>query len=131
MKLKVIQLNLFKGKFLDSAIEFLKRENPDFITMQEVTAGAVNFYEKKDADLFEILKKELGMTGIFHSDIKISGEPGAKFGNAVFSRHPILESRVFPLRNHGPVTLSEFNDENIWASLSRHMLDATVELGSF
>ena len=131
MTLKVIQLNLFKGKFLDSAIEFLKRENPDFITMQEVTAGAVNFYEKKDADLFEILKKELGMTGIFHSDIKLSDEPSVKFGNAVFSKWPILESKVVPLNYLGPITLSEFKDTNVWARFSRHMLDATVDVEGF
>lgn len=131
MVLKVIQLNLFKGKFLPEAIDFLKSQSPDIITMQEVSAGVVNFYEKKDADLFRILKDELGLAGVYHSDIKLSDEPSAKFGNAVFSKWPILESKVVPLNYLGPITLSEFKNTNVWARFSRHMLDAIVDVEGF
>lgn len=132
MILKVVQLNLFKGKFLDAALDFLKSQNPDLICLQEVTAGRVNFHEKTDADLFAILKARLGLFGIFLSDVKISDEQGARFGNAVFSKRPILESKVFPLKDFRAMTLSEFsnNTNNVWADLPRHMLDATIDFES-
>lgn len=129
MVLKVIQLNLWKGKFLNEAIDFLKSQDSDLVLMQEVTSGPVNFFEEKDANLFEILKERLELVGVFHSDVKLSDEPNARFGNVVFSKNPILEFEVFPLRDHLPITLSEFtnNTNNIWADFPRHMLDATID----
>ena len=59
MKIKALQVNIWKGKFLDGLVEFLKREDPDIIFMQEVTTGALNFYENKSVDLFEELKDRL------------------------------------------------------------------------
>jgi len=131
--LKFIQVNIYKGRYFQELLEFLEAERPDVISAQEVTTGAVNFYEDKDADLFELLKKALQMEGVFHSDVEIKDEPNAAFGNAVFAKRPIIKSSVVKLKTFRPVTLSEFNNNtgNIWARLPRHMLDAVVDLGDF
>lgn len=128
--LKFIQINIYKGKYLEALVDFLKREDPDIITMEEVSAGAVNLYADKSANLFEILKEKLGYRGVFHSDVEISDNPGASFGNAVFSRWPILDSKIVVLNTFRPMTLVEFSsDPAIWASIARHMLDVVCQVG--
>lgn len=128
---KFIQVNIYKGKYLDALLEFLKSENPDFISMQEVTAGAANFYEDKGANLFDLLAKKLDYRGVFHFDTKFSDAANSFFGNAVFSKWPIVKSQVLELKIFRPVTLFEFNNNvnKVWENIARHMLDATVALG--
>ena len=128
---KFIQVNIYKGKYLDALVEFLKSENPDFISMQEVTTGAANFYEDKGANLFDLLAKKLNYRGVFHFDTKFSDAANSFFGNAVFSKWPIVKSQVVELKTFGPITLFEFNNNvnKIWENIARHMLDATVALG--
>lgn len=133
MTFKFIQINIFKGKYFDSLVDFLRQENPDLISMQEVTAGAANLYGDKGTNIFELLKEKLKIAGVFHADIEFSDYPNAAFGNAVFSKRPIIKSEVVVLKTFRPVTLFEFNNNsgNIWADLPRHMLDATINFGDF
>lgn len=124
---KFIQVNIFKGKYLDALLEFLKSENPDFISMQEVTSGKLNNYEDKDTNLFELFSQKLSYQGVFHSDAEILGDADASFGNAVFSKWPILASRIVILNTFKPLTFSEFGDSSLWGKFARHMLDVTGE----
>lgn len=130
MKLKFIQVNIYKGKFLDALVDFLKTEDADIIAMQEVAAGDVSFFENRDLNLFEYLKEKLGMNGVFHSDIDISDSKNSLFGNAVFSKFPILRTKIVTLASYRPFTLEEFQNNigNIWASVPRHVLDATLDV---
>lgn len=130
MKLKFIQINIYKGRYFDELVDFLKEEAPDFISMQEVSAGKLNNYESKDVNLFELLSQKLSYKGVFHSDVEILGDPNASFGNAVFSKWPILDSKIVVLNTFRPMTLTEFvSDPAIWASISRHMLDVVCQVG--
>ncbi|HSX19321.1 MAG TPA: endonuclease/exonuclease/phosphatase family protein [Candidatus Saccharimonadales bacterium] len=130
MTLKFIQINIYKGKFLGELIDFLKGENPDIISAQEVTAGSLNYCQDKTANLFEGLKNDLGLNGVFHSDIKIVEDENARFGNALFSKYPILDAKIIVLKDFRPVSDFEFvnNTKNVWAELPRHMLDTTLDL---
>lgn len=128
--LKFIQINIYKGKYLDELVEFLKEEESDFISMQEVSAGKLNNYESKDVNLFELLSQKLSYKGVFHSDVEILGDPNSSFGNAVFAKWPILDSKVIILNTFRPMTLTEFSsDPAIWASMPRHMLDVVCQVG--
>lgn len=128
MTLKFLQINVFKGKFLDELVSFIKETDPDICAMQEVSSGKINFYMGTQ-NTFEILKERLGWNAVFYSDVEIVDDPLSLFGNAVFSKYPILKSNVVPLKTFRPVTLFEFNNNpnDIWADLPRHMLDATVD----
>ncbi|MDO8487003.1 MAG: endonuclease/exonuclease/phosphatase family protein [Candidatus Curtissbacteria bacterium] len=130
MRLKFLQVNIFRGKFLGSLLDFIEKVDPDIITMQEVSCGEINLYEDKKADLFELIKGKTGYDGVFHSDTSLSGSPFSRFGNGVFSKWPINSSAVVPLATYGSLTLDEFNNNkgDVWARLSRHMLDAEIEI---
>jgi len=130
-KIKFIQINIFKGKYLDSLIAYLTQEDPDFIAMQEVTSRGFNLTDDKGANLFEELRKRLGMDGVYHGDLKLRDDPQSTFGNAVFSKHKILSSNVVILKTSEPVTLEELDGESaaeIRPLISRHLLAARIEL---
>ena len=78
-----------------------------------------------------MLNETLGYHGVFHADIKLVDEPGSFFGNAVFSKWPIIKSKVVFLKTFRQITPFEFNSNvgNIWAQIPRHMLDVTVDCG--
>lgn len=90
---KVVSLNIWHGNVFDSAIEFLNKEDPDVILLQEV-------YDGKDENLprvfrtFSVLKQELpsynAVFGAGFCDITPLGE--IESGNAIFSKFKILET---------------------------------------
>lgn len=130
IKLKVIQVNIYKGRYLDSLVDFLRRENPDFVTMQEVTTGGFSLYEGKDADVFDLLSKRLKMFGVFHGDLKLKGDDASIFGNAVFSKHEIVSNNILTLKTFRPVTNEELNGVSgeVREQIDRHLLDVNVNL---
>lgn len=126
-KIKVIQVNIFKGKYLDALVDFLKREEPDFITMQEVTCGVVSNHLDKTTNLFEYLKNALGLSGVFHNDVQIANQPEALHGNAVFTKHKILESDHVVLKTSRPLTEEEFHDPKFFPDFPRSIVDASCD----
>ncbi|OGD84339.1 hypothetical protein A2165_00100 [Candidatus Curtissbacteria bacterium RBG_13_40_7] len=121
--IKFIQINIYKGKWLDDLLDYLLRESPDFVSVQEITSGCTNYYNDKNADLFEIIKSKLNYDGIFHIDFEVL-EPKGTFGNGVFSRHKIIDKTVLTLKDPRVLTIEETEDDSVFASLPRHMLDA-------
>lgn len=130
-KLKAIQVNIYKGRYLDSLIDFLKQENPDFITMQEVTKGSFSLYSGESSDIFGLLLKKLNMFGVFHGDLKLKEDKSSKFGNAVFSKHKINSSNVLTLKTFRPITNDELDgvSGHVREKIDRHLLDAESDLG--
>lgn len=126
--IKIIQINIYKGRYLDSLIDFLKEEDPDFITMQEVTTGGFNLYADKSASVFDLLHDSLGMYGEYYGDLKLKGEIDAKFGNAVFSKSRIIGKHVLVLKKFRPVSNLELDgiSGEIREQIDRHLLDAVV-----
>lgn len=126
--LKFIQVNIYKGKYFENLLDFLKEENPDFITMQEVTTKGFNLYRDKKANLFEFIKSELKMEGVFNGDLKLEGSADSFFGNAVFTKYGIIKSNVVVLKSFRPVTIEELDgiSGEIREQISRHLLDAVV-----
>lgn len=132
MQIKFIQINIYKGKFLDQLVGFLKEEQPDIISAQEVTSGKANFYKDKGANLFEVLKDKLRLNGVYHSDLVYRNWPEAKFGNAVFCKFPIKSSNIVVLNVFRPVTFEEVDGASsfrVRPKLPRHMVDAQVVAG--
>lgn len=73
MKFKIIQVNIYRGKFLDKLVEFLRSEQPDIVTMQEVTGGKVNIWPDQSVDTFQYIKSVLGMDGVVAPMYRLTG----------------------------------------------------------
>lgn len=84
--LKLISLNIEKDKHVPLVVEFLKKENPDVICLQEVFV-----------ETFELLQKELGTKGVFDEQaIFKEGERSYIQGVAILSRFPIRKHYSLP-----------------------------------
>ncbi len=127
-KIKFIQVNIFKGKYLDTLVDFLRKEKPDFVSMQEVSSGWMNLGTDKTLNLFEYLKAELGYYGAFCNDFKMIAHPESVQGNVVLSRYPISSNQQVILSAFRPITDEEFVDPAIFPQLPRSILDATVDI---
>lgn len=96
MTFKFICLNLwFGGKLFDSVIEFLNKEKPDVLALQEVYNGKEPGYPKNYRTMEEFSKVfnyeyfDFAPAFIDHRDGLVIEQ-----GNAVFSRFPILNSEA-------------------------------------
>ncbi len=126
MLLKFVQINIYKGKYLEALVDFLKKEDPDFISVQELTYGVMNYFEDKKADLFELLKSRLGLKGVSNFDWKVK-DADTSLGNGVFSRYPIKDHHVLTLREAEPVKLAFAESEKGFPTAPRHLIVATCD----
>lgn len=87
--MKIVQLNIWQGKFGKEIIGFLKAEAPDFVCMQEVNDLKGRAGYKFFATLDEI-KEETGFEHVFMSPTYSSRymERELEYGNAILSRLP-------------------------------------------
>jgi len=127
---KVVQINIYKGRYLESLADFLIREKPDLVTLQEVSSGKVNLFSDTSINLFEYLKEKIGLFGFFSQDQKLKEDANSKFGNAVFSRWPIKSTKVLILKKFRPLTLEEFGNSKYWPYVTRTLIDAVISLNS-
>src|SRR4030066_232939 len=121
--IKFIQINIYKGRYLDALTRFLKDQNPDFISMQEVTAGELNLCDK-NIDLFEYFKAELSLNGVIDKVMKPADSPKSYLGNAVFSKHQIIDSETLVLKTFNEFTLAKFHDFKNFTNFPRNLLSA-------
>ena len=77
---------------LDALAEVIRRQNPDFVTLNEVDA----FTNRTGKDVHQArdLAAKLGMEWHFSKAID---RDGGEYGDAVLSKHPILETRSYRL----------------------------------
>ena len=125
--LKFIQINIYKGQYLDVLTRFLKDQNPDFISMQEVTAGELNLCDK-NLDLFEYFKAELSLNGVIDKVMKPVDSPKSYLGNAVFSKNQIIDSKSLVLKTFNEFTLVKFHDFKNFTNFPRNLLSAECVL---
>lgn len=131
LKLKMIQVNIWKGQFLDALVAFLQKENPDIITVQEVTAGEENSCPDKTIDLFTYLRDALSMSGAVNRTFGFHGDAYAYHGIAVLVRGDVLSQKEAWLRPYAefPKTYEEVGeDAGLFPLLPRAVLDATVRI---
>jgi endonuclease/exonuclease/phosphatase family metal-dependent hydrolase len=95
--MKVIQINAWNFKYLPELIEFLKAEKPDIVNFQEVSTGKFNYCDPEIVYPFEVLKKELGMQGIFAPFMGLKSDDGShsQSGNAFLTNLEIIDTGIF------------------------------------
>ncbi|MBI2327437.1 endonuclease/exonuclease/phosphatase family protein [Candidatus Curtissbacteria bacterium] len=126
--LKFIQVNIYKGKYLDALVDFLKSEDPDFVSMQEVSSGVVNECADRKIDLFGFLGEKLKMYGRFSDNVALSDFDDSGLGNAVLSKLPIIDSKVEVLKDFRRLLLSELKDDKFWPEIKRSIVDVSVKI---
>jgi endonuclease/exonuclease/phosphatase family metal-dependent hydrolase len=100
MKLKILSWNIWCGTYLDEVIKFLETADADIIALQEVAID-------ERGNIGEIIAKKLGYeyADAIGMDLPLRYLPGQKsddkkiirFGNAILSKHKILNSKVIEL----------------------------------
>ncbi|MBP7832564.1 MAG: endonuclease/exonuclease/phosphatase family protein [Candidatus Levybacteria bacterium] len=95
MKLKVIQLNIWRGTLLSSALDFLIKEDPDVILLQEVYSNSNNLPGMPLTHrLYQYLQEKLPdyefVYGPAFTDTTKLGN--IESGNAIFSKFKIIDS---------------------------------------
>lgn len=105
--MKYLQLNIFAGFVFDEIASFIKRENIDIITMQEVAGGRL---VRGGEDNFLDTKK-LGYDGVLQAARGLIGDPKSYFGNAVFYKPEIkfIDKKIIWMKPY-----EELSDPKDW-----------------
>lgn len=95
--MKLLQLNMWMGRLTRQIVSLIEHENPDIITAQEVfnVDGSVVFPDRM-FDLAKYVQDAGGFEYVYFSptfDTQIAHET-APFGNAIFSKLPIIASET-------------------------------------
>jgi len=117
--MKIIQLNCWNFRYFDEMLTFLKQEKPDIINLQEVSFANPRIDPEGKHDYFEILKKELGMDGIFApwQEVVLNSGIHYKFGNAFLTKLDIVDYGVFFEPNLDELKITNEADETFQAIL--------------
>ncbi len=86
MQLKLLQLNIWYGKYLEEIVSFVKKHDFDILHLQEVSGGR---FSDRNNDLFSVLKETLGYQGIQAKTWNITGEPQSYEGNATLFKQSL------------------------------------------
>jgi exonuclease III len=126
--MKFIALNIEKNKHIEVVLEFLKKEKPSVVCIQEIFLNT-----------FEIFKKELNMFGVFCHLKMYKDENSTLYseGIAIFSLFPIINCNIFQYSDNDNIvdTTSSFDvlpeDEkhkrNINKEYNRKLLVVEIE----
>lgn len=129
MQIKFLDLNVWNGgRLFDEMLQFLKKEDPDILFLQEAYDGKNEALERCFRTI-EILKKELQYS-YYHFDpsildIRTNGEKIPE-GNAIFSKYPLFpRAPIF-----FDVPFGEYSEETTtnWAEWPALMQDVTATL---
>lgn len=83
MKIKILQLNMFKGRYIDTMLDYIKKEDFDILQLQEVAGPGASY---NDIDCFKTLQNHLDLDGELATCLKMQDHENAYFGNATFYR---------------------------------------------
>ena len=125
MTLKFLQLNIFKGKYLNVLLNFLKKEKFDILNLQEVAGGELSLAGK---DCFAEIKSTLNLKGIFSFDVNKIGDPTTYFANAIFfqKQFSVIKQEVIRL-NQKKINFSSMENIPWFNNISRHLIYLTLK----
>lgn len=128
MRLKVIQVNIWHGRFLPVLLDFLRAEAPDIITMQEVAGGAEYDGPGEPVDTYTFLHDGLGYEGalgVTHESV----ERGVRTycGNAVFVKGTVRTQQTIWLRE--PRSEMGWQRPHVQPDFPRFAVEAEAEIG--
>lgn len=120
MTIRLLQLNILQGKFLDKVIDFIGKSNIDIINLQEVSTGEMSqggkyIYPRdshfdtsrandkfKGINCYEKLKNDLDMDGMYQVNNCLVGDPKSCIGNAT------LINKKFKIESSETIWLKDY-----------------------
>lgn len=131
MKIKYLDLNIWNGgRLFDNLLNFLKKENPDILSLQEVYHGTNPALEKRYRSVTEINKLLHFPYISFAPTFKdISEGINSTQGNAIFSKFPIITENSFfyDTQSHELDHNKGKNDD--WIHMARNLQHVKIDLG--
>src|SRR3989344_1741722 len=128
MKLKIITINTWYGGILwDNLTEFLSKEQPDILNLQEAYDESDSFLEKRFRVVSE-LKKSLKLKYNFFSPVLLHVVDKGEFnqGNAIISKFPISKMQTIPYNApYGKYNEDEFSD---FSTFPRNLQHASIQV---
>ncbi len=128
MNVKFITLNIWNGgQLFDATIKFLQEENPDIAVFQEVYSGGTPSQERRFRSI-EVLHEALPdlKYSAFGGTIIDHGNGDLPWGNAVFSKFPIIEKKNVLFEDE--VGDFDFVTRNDFQNVTQGMCGATIEV---
>lgn len=91
-----MQLNIWQGRLLRQALDFLEQEKPDILCMQEVYSSDIDSINLDFLGSFERIKDLFpGYRGYFSANCDIPVfDQKVSYGNALISRYPLLKTET-------------------------------------
>lgn len=100
MSIKLLQMNIFLGKWLDRVIKYVQKEDFDILIFQEVSGGRVSHH--RDNVFQKII--DLGYDGQLGVNWRIKGHYGSFEGNGTFFK------KDFTLLERTQIWLNEYRE---------------------
>lgn len=143
MTLKILQLNIFQGKFLNRIIEYVKEEDFDILHFQEVTGGKMSrggMYnysadlklpqvtgneQVRNIDCVKIISERLNYNSDFIMTHNLQGDTSSYYGNATFFKKSLkrIDCKKILLNEYKEIDL----DFNEWDKIGRGALCTQFE----
>jgi len=116
MILKIFNLNIEGGRFINNIVDFLKKNDFDVLNFQEISTNC-----------FETIKKALSFQAEEAVCWRLINEPQNYLSNAIFYKKSItlIKKEIIVLRQYKEITPDERKD---WAKLPRNALALTFEI---
>jgi len=96
--MKLLQWNIWYKEDIDNILSTIKEINPDVICLQELTINHPHHNQNIDTPRF--IAEGLGFKYFFKEAQKsISNGHERKYGNAIFSRFPIIDSKFYYIQD--------------------------------
>ncbi len=127
MTIKVLQLNIEKGRFIDRIIQFINDRDFDIINFQEVSGGILTY---NHIDCMQLLKKSLDQYWVrFVACYGHLDDPSSYQGNAIFIKksHEFIKEKVLWYKSFARLSKDEAED---FPSLPRNALAVLMKINN-
>jgi endonuclease/exonuclease/phosphatase family metal-dependent hydrolase len=114
--MKIIQVNAWMGRLLPSLIRFIIEQEPDIVCAQEIFSSTTANPLTETNQTLEQIEKSCNFKHTFFSPTFTFESFGAKVshGNAIFSKHPLIDTQTFFTSNqYAPIQTADNFVRNI------------------
>jgi len=125
MSISILQLNILKGQYLPTIIDYIQKNNFDVVTMQEVTGGG---FGKISEDIFEVLKSSLAFKGNITLDIVDPTNSKNYYGTAALYS-PRIDCLQENILRTTPITHIYPSEQSQWRKIKRSAIALTLKKG--
>ncbi len=110
--LKIVQLNLWNGRLIKASLDLLRREQPDFLTLQEVYSSVIRTSSHDFFASYERIQEYFPDYHCYFSPRSALPvfDKTVNYGNAIFSKYPYLHKETIEVSGtfHSDRTVAEY-----------------------